>query len=177
MSLRCRGGATVAVEGVGATGSDCGNKQIRQQLKRYEGSNGKGGGSGVVRSVGSSRQRLRMRQQHREKQRGGTEEGQHRYFRKITVTGKEEGMRVPRWQRRVLEIVYPCIPDPDGEDEGGQASSSIALQPDNGPRSSLGIGLGLDDVVGHRREFARRFTEGIRKLAGSTLGDYRKKIG
>ncbi|RWV79762.1 hypothetical protein GW17_00059054, partial [Ensete ventricosum] len=22
------------------------------------------------------------------------------------------------------EIVYPCIPDPDGEDEGGQASSS-----------------------------------------------------
>ncbi|RZR80342.1 hypothetical protein BHM03_00006368 [Ensete ventricosum] len=105
MSLRCRGGATVAVEGVGATGSDCGNKQIRQQLKRYEGSNGKGGGSGVVRSVGSSRQRLRMRQQHREKQRGGTEEGQHRYFRKITVTGKEEGMRVPRWQRRVLSRV------------------------------------------------------------------------
>ncbi|RWV94910.1 hypothetical protein GW17_00042518 [Ensete ventricosum] len=23
------------------------------------------------------------------------------------------------------EIVYPCIPDPDGEDEGGQASSSL----------------------------------------------------
>ncbi|RRT36928.1 hypothetical protein B296_00026260 [Ensete ventricosum] len=26
-----------------------------------------------------------------------------------------------------LEIVYPCIPDPDGEDEGGQASSSLAV--------------------------------------------------
>ncbi|RZS27771.1 hypothetical protein BHM03_00061295 [Ensete ventricosum] len=25
------------------------------------------------------------------------------------------------------EIVYPCIPDPDGEDEGGQASSSLAV--------------------------------------------------
>ncbi|RZS15529.1 hypothetical protein BHM03_00047359, partial [Ensete ventricosum] len=27
----------------------------------------------------------------------------------------------------LLEIVYPCIPDPDGEDEGGQASSSPAV--------------------------------------------------
>ncbi|RZS26404.1 hypothetical protein BHM03_00059738 [Ensete ventricosum] len=25
------------------------------------------------------------------------------------------------------EIVYPCIPDPNGEDEGGQASSSLAV--------------------------------------------------
>ncbi|RWV76795.1 hypothetical protein GW17_00062481, partial [Ensete ventricosum] len=25
------------------------------------------------------------------------------------------------------EIVYPRIPDPDGEDEGGQASSSLAV--------------------------------------------------
>ncbi|RWW36126.1 hypothetical protein BHE74_00058882 [Ensete ventricosum] len=25
------------------------------------------------------------------------------------------------------EIVYRCIPDPDGEDEGGQASSSLAV--------------------------------------------------
>ncbi|RZR88895.1 hypothetical protein BHM03_00016544, partial [Ensete ventricosum] len=25
------------------------------------------------------------------------------------------------------EIVYPCIPDPDGEDEGGQASYSLAV--------------------------------------------------
>ncbi|RRT33915.1 hypothetical protein B296_00032728, partial [Ensete ventricosum] len=25
------------------------------------------------------------------------------------------------------EIVYPWIPDPDGEDEGGQASSSLAI--------------------------------------------------
>ncbi|RRT43656.1 hypothetical protein B296_00042493 [Ensete ventricosum] len=26
-----------------------------------------------------------------------------------------------------LEIVYPCIPDPDGEDEVGHASSSLAV--------------------------------------------------
>ncbi|RWW62483.1 hypothetical protein BHE74_00030380 [Ensete ventricosum] len=25
------------------------------------------------------------------------------------------------------EIIYPCIPDPDGEDEGGQASSYLAV--------------------------------------------------
>ncbi|RWW06582.1 hypothetical protein GW17_00030080 [Ensete ventricosum] len=25
------------------------------------------------------------------------------------------------------EIIYPCIPDPDGEDKGGQASSSLTV--------------------------------------------------
>ncbi|RRT76254.1 hypothetical protein B296_00018865 [Ensete ventricosum] len=29
--------------------------------------------------------------------------------------------------------------------------------------------------MGHRREFARRFPEGIGKLTGNTLGDHRKK--
>ncbi|RRT33248.1 hypothetical protein B296_00054996 [Ensete ventricosum] len=29
--------------------------------------------------------------------------------------------------RRLVEIVYPCISDPDGEDEGGQTSSSLAV--------------------------------------------------
>ncbi|RRT31599.1 hypothetical protein B296_00052393 [Ensete ventricosum] len=43
----------------------------------------------------------------------------------------------------------------------------MKLQSDNGPRSSLGIRPGLDDIVGPRREFARRFAEGIEKLAGS----------
>ncbi|RZS09045.1 hypothetical protein BHM03_00040102 [Ensete ventricosum] len=43
---------------------------------------------------------------------------------------------------------------------------AIKLQPDNGLRSSLGIGQGLDDVVGPRREFARRFAEVIGKLDG-----------
>ncbi|RWW59866.1 hypothetical protein BHE74_00033175, partial [Ensete ventricosum] len=47
------------------------------------------------------------------------------------------------------------------------------LQPDNGPRSILG--LGLDDAVEPRREFAKRFVEGIGKLAGRTPGDHRKK--
>ncbi|RWW06086.1 hypothetical protein GW17_00030611 [Ensete ventricosum] len=51
----------------------------------------------------------------------------------------------------------------------------MELQPNDGPRSSLGIRLGSDDVVGHRREFTRRFAEGIRKLARNTLGDHRKK--
>ncbi|RWV87828.1 hypothetical protein GW17_00050142 [Ensete ventricosum] len=46
---------------------------------------------------------------------------------------------------------------------------------DNGPRSSLGIEPGLDDALGPYREFAVRFTEGIRKLAGSTAGDHWKK--
>ncbi|RZS06460.1 hypothetical protein BHM03_00037114 [Ensete ventricosum] len=41
----------------------------------------------------------------------------------------------------------------------------------------LGIGPGLDDVVGPRRKFARRFTEGIGKLARNTSGDHRKKTG
>ncbi|RRT50198.1 hypothetical protein B296_00002499 [Ensete ventricosum] len=27
----------------------------------------------------------------------------------------------------IAEIVYPCIPDPDGDDEGGQGSSSLAV--------------------------------------------------
>ncbi|RZS08570.1 hypothetical protein BHM03_00039551 [Ensete ventricosum] len=39
----------------------------------------------------------------------------------------------------------------------------------------LGIGPGLDDVVGPRREFARRFAKGIGKLVGSTPGDHQKK--
>ncbi|RZS14217.1 hypothetical protein BHM03_00045885, partial [Ensete ventricosum] len=36
-------------------------------------------------------------------------------------------------------------------------------------------GRGSDDVVGPRREFARRFAEGIEKLAGNTLENRRKK--
>ncbi|RRT34391.1 hypothetical protein B296_00038742 [Ensete ventricosum] len=49
----------------------------------------------------------------------------------------------------------------------------MELQPDDGPRSSLGIGLGSDDVVGPRWEFA----EGIGKLARNMSGDHRKKTG
>ncbi|RRT35340.1 hypothetical protein B296_00042533 [Ensete ventricosum] len=30
-------------------------------------------------------------------------------------------------KRRHMEVVYPCIPDPNGEDEGSQASSSLAV--------------------------------------------------
>ncbi|RRT48855.1 hypothetical protein B296_00018542 [Ensete ventricosum] len=45
----------------------------------------------------------------------------------------------------------------------------------NGPRSSLDIGPGLDDTVGPRWEFAKRIVEGIRKLAGNMSGDHRKK--
>ncbi|RWW05976.1 hypothetical protein GW17_00030726 [Ensete ventricosum] len=38
----------------------------------------------------------------------------------ISVVGKPQ--RVHH-----MEIIYPCIPNPDGEDEGGQASSSLAI--------------------------------------------------
>ncbi|RZS11650.1 hypothetical protein BHM03_00043008 [Ensete ventricosum] len=51
----------------------------------------------------------------------------------------------------------------------------MKLQLDNGPRSSLGIRLSLDNAVGPRREFARRFAERIGKLAGNMTGDCRKK--
>ncbi|RWV78824.1 hypothetical protein GW17_00060140, partial [Ensete ventricosum] len=54
---------------------------------------------------------------------------------------------------------------------------SMKLQPDDGPRYSLGIGPSLDDVVGSRRKFARRFTEGAGKLVGNAKGDRRKKTG
>ncbi|RZS19488.1 hypothetical protein BHM03_00051742 [Ensete ventricosum] len=61
----------------------------------------------------------------------------------------------------------------------------MKLQPDDGPRYSLGIGPSSDDAVGSRRKFTRRFTEGIGKLAGNTKGDrweedrrtYRKIVG
>ncbi|RWV82446.1 hypothetical protein GW17_00056055 [Ensete ventricosum] len=39
------------------------------------------------------------------------------------------------------------------------------------PRYSLGIRPSSDDAVGSRRKFARRFAEGIGKLAGNAKGD------
>ncbi|RWV94534.1 hypothetical protein GW17_00042918 [Ensete ventricosum] len=51
----------------------------------------------------------------------------------------------------------------------------MELQPDDRPRSSLGIGPGLNDAVEPRKEFARRFVEGIGKLTENTPGDHRKK--
>ncbi|RRT33887.1 hypothetical protein B296_00040767 [Ensete ventricosum] len=51
----------------------------------------------------------------------------------------------------------------------------MELQPDDRPRSSLGIGLGLDDAVKPRCEHAGRSPERIGKLARNTLGDRRKK--
>ncbi|RWV84530.1 hypothetical protein GW17_00053749, partial [Ensete ventricosum] len=52
-------------------------------------------------------------------------------------------------------------------------AGSMKLQPDDGPRYSLGIGSSSDDVVGSRRKFARRFAEGIGKLAENAKGDQR----
>ncbi|RWW35558.1 hypothetical protein BHE74_00059502 [Ensete ventricosum] len=51
----------------------------------------------------------------------------------------------------------------------------MELQLDDGPRLSLGIGPGSDDVMGPHWEFARKFTEGIEKLTGNTLRDHWKK--
>ncbi|RRT53399.1 hypothetical protein B296_00029187 [Ensete ventricosum] len=49
----------------------------------------------------------------------------------------------------------------------------MELQPDNESRSSLSIGLGFGRCSGFRWEFARGFTEWIRKLAGNMSGDHR----
>ncbi|RWW52359.1 hypothetical protein BHE74_00041222 [Ensete ventricosum] len=52
----------------------------------------------------------------------------------------------------------------------------MELQPDDEPRSNLSIGPGFGRCSGISSKFARRFAEGIRKLAGNTSGDHRKKI-
>ncbi|RWW04840.1 hypothetical protein GW17_00031913 [Ensete ventricosum] len=54
-------------------------------------------------------------------------------------------------------------------------TGAMELQPDNGPRSSLSNGPGFGRCSGFSPEFARRFVEGIGKLAGNMLEDYRKK--
>ncbi|RRT38393.1 hypothetical protein B296_00018742 [Ensete ventricosum] len=51
----------------------------------------------------------------------------------------------------------------------------MKLQLDDGPRYNLGIGSSSDDAVGSHQKFARRFTEGIRKLAGNVKGDHWKE--
>ncbi|RZS13901.1 hypothetical protein BHM03_00045536 [Ensete ventricosum] len=53
---------------------------------------------------------------------------------------------------------------------------AMELQPDDGLRSSLSIGPRFGRYSGISPEFARRFTEGIGKLAGNMSGDYQKKI-
>ncbi|RWV83565.1 hypothetical protein GW17_00054806 [Ensete ventricosum] len=50
----------------------------------------------------------------------------------------------------------------------------MKLQPDDVPRSSLSIGLGFGQCSGILPKFARRFAEGIGKVAGNTPGDRRK---
>ncbi|RWW76162.1 hypothetical protein BHE74_00015765 [Ensete ventricosum] len=54
-------------------------------------------------------------------------------------------------------------------------TGAIELQPDDGPRSSLSIGLGFGRCSRISSEFTRRFTEGIEKLARNMLGDCRMK--
>ncbi|RWW82830.1 hypothetical protein BHE74_00008678 [Ensete ventricosum] len=45
----------------------------------------------------------------------------------LAVAGRLSSMLPSLRNTTRTEIVYPCIPDPDGEDEGGQASSSLAV--------------------------------------------------
>ncbi|RWV86476.1 hypothetical protein GW17_00051626 [Ensete ventricosum] len=55
---------------------------------------------------------------------------------------------------------------------------AMELQPDHGPRSSLSIRSGFRRCSGISSEFAKRFVEGIRKLAGNMLGYcWKKTIG
>ncbi|RWW50292.1 hypothetical protein BHE74_00043465 [Ensete ventricosum] len=51
----------------------------------------------------------------------------------------------------------------------------MKLQLDNGPKYNLGIRPSSDDAMGCRWKFARRFVEGIRKLAGNAKGDRREE--
>ncbi|RWW10672.1 hypothetical protein GW17_00025775 [Ensete ventricosum] len=54
-------------------------------------------------------------------------------------------------------------------------AGSMKLQPDDGPKYSLGTGPSSDDAVGSRQKFARRFVEGIGELAGNAKGDRREE--
>ncbi|RZR83099.1 hypothetical protein BHM03_00009642 [Ensete ventricosum] len=81
-----------------------------------------------------------------------------------------------RGYREFARIAQGSSPEED-RDSSKDFGGSRKLQPDNGPRSSLGISPGSDDAVGFCREFARRFTERIGKLAGNTLGDHREMTG
>ncbi|RWV76872.1 hypothetical protein GW17_00062394 [Ensete ventricosum] len=56
-------------------------------------------------------------------------------------------------------------------------TGEMELQLDDGARSSLSIRLGFGRCSEISPKFARRFVERIRKLAGNTLGDRRKKTG
>ncbi|RRT35904.1 hypothetical protein B296_00013777 [Ensete ventricosum] len=87
---------------------------------------------------------------------------------------REFAINRPRLARRLSGVAEKLAGSRDG-----------LLQPDDGPRYCLGIGPSSDDVVGSRRKFARRFAEGIGKLAENAKGDcreedqrtYRKIIG
>ncbi|RWW47706.1 hypothetical protein BHE74_00046270, partial [Ensete ventricosum] len=76
--------------------------------------------------------------------------------------------RTPRLARRLLGVA---------EKLAGRLTmtGAMELQLDDGPRSSLSIGLGFGRCSGISPKFARRFVEGIKKLARNTVGDYRKK--
>ncbi|RRT51446.1 hypothetical protein B296_00002718, partial [Ensete ventricosum] len=51
----------------------------------------------------------------------------------------------------------------------------MKLQPNNGPKLSLGIGPSSDNEIGSRREFPRRLAEWIGKLVGNIKGDRREE--
>ncbi|RRT46575.1 hypothetical protein B296_00008077 [Ensete ventricosum] len=64
----------------------------------------------------------------------------------------------------------------DGREEsGGEGKRQRQRDREGRLPDHLGIEPGLDDAVRLRREFARRFVEGIGKLVKSTSGDHRKK--
>ncbi|RZR74150.1 hypothetical protein BHM03_00032668 [Ensete ventricosum] len=54
-------------------------------------------------------------------------------------------------------------------------TGAMKLQPDDGPRSSLSIRPRFGRCSGISSKFAKRFAEGIKKLAGNMPGDHQKK--
>ncbi|RRT31433.1 hypothetical protein B296_00055403 [Ensete ventricosum] len=95
----------------------------------------------------------------------GVRRGLPRVLRVYQDNTREFVRRRPRLIGRLSGVVEKLV----------ESWDAMELQPDDAPRSSLGIGPGSDVAVGFRREFARRFVEGIGKLAENTPGDRQKK--
>ncbi|RRT35175.1 hypothetical protein B296_00017316 [Ensete ventricosum] len=90
-----------------------------------------------------------------------------------SLLGWRKGVRQKKIETRqkIIGVAEKLV----GSRNGLTMARSMKLQPDDGPRYSLGIGPSTDDAVGSHRKFARRFAEGIEKLTGNAKGDRQKE--
>ncbi|RWV88951.1 hypothetical protein GW17_00048921 [Ensete ventricosum] len=109
---------------------------------------------------------------------------------RVDVVGNSPGVRrklaedigsLPGWRKGVRQKRPRLVGRLSGVAEklAGRLTmiGAMELQPDDGPRTSLSIGPGFGRCSGISPKFARRFAEGIGKLAVNTSGDRRKKTG